>query len=198
MSAAEPALQIRRVGPGDTPALLAFFEREGVRCACRYWHFSGDKNDWQARLAFEPGKNADELAADLATSDTSLNGVVAGRGDQIVGWMKLTPAERVTKLYAQRPYRNLACFQGSRERVYTVGCFLVGESERRQGVARALLAGGIELARAAGARAIEAFPRRGEGLRAEEQWLGPFGSFEALGFGPVSDSLPYPVLRLEL
>lgn len=198
MSTGELPLQIARVGPRDSAELLAFFEREGVMCACRYWHFTGDKNDWQARLAFEPGKNADELAAEVAAGDEALSGVVARRGETIVGWMKLTPAERVTKLYAQRPYRNLACFQGSRDAVYTVGCFLVAESERRRGVARALLTGGIEVARAAGARVLEAFPRRGEGLRAEEQWQGPLENFAALGFGPVSDSVPYPVMRLEL
>lgn len=198
MSVELAALELGRAGPADSPALLALFEREEIRCSCRYWHFDGDKNAWQARLAFEPEVNAAELRADLAQGDVSLTGVVARRGHEIVGWMKLTPEDRVKKLYEQRPYRSLPCLQGSRAGVYTVGCFLVAEPERGRGLARALLASGIELARAAGARAIEAFPRRGEGLRDEERWLGPYRSFEALGFRAVSDSAPYPVMRLEL
>jgi hypothetical protein len=38
-------------------ALGELFDRAGSACHCQYWHFTGDKNEWQARLAFEPGAN---------------------------------------------------------------------------------------------------------------------------------------------
>ena len=44
---------------------------------------------------------------------------------------------------------------------------------RRRGVARRLLQEALEVATAAGARALEAFPRRAEGVSDAEHWMGP-------------------------
>src|SRR4030095_12422138 len=94
-----------------------------------------------------------------------------------VGWRKLCPATAVEKLYAQRLYRGLPCFSGDRRGVYAVGCFLVDSEHRERGVARALLDAGIQAAQRAGARAIEAFPRRAEPVHAHELWTGPASIF---------------------
>jgi GNAT superfamily N-acetyltransferase len=117
---------------------------------------------------------------------------------KVVGWMKIVPAARVRKLYEQRAYRGLPCFGGDRSGVYSVGCFLVDEEERRKGVARGLLGAGIELARRAGATQIEAFPRRAELVSDDQLFMGPFSIFEQYGFRIVNDFAPYPVLRLEV
>jgi GNAT superfamily N-acetyltransferase len=109
--------------------------------------------------------------------------------------MKITFATAVGKLYAQRPYRGLPIFREDRERTATVGCFLVEPTWRRRGVGRALLGAGIELARAAGAVAIEAFPRRAEGVRDEELWTGPYDLFAEHGFEIVHELAQYPVVR---
>lgn len=191
-------LSFSPVAPTDGDALCDFFSRTEVRCHCRYWHFPGDKNGWLARCASAPEDSAHELRASLADSDRVLEGVVARRGAAIVAWMKLCPAEQVRKIYDQRLYKNLPCFTPQRAAVYTIGCFLVEPALRRQGLAHGLLAAGVELARAAGASAIEAFPRRAELLADEEQWTGPFAAFERAGFAIVHDFGPYPVLRLEL
>lgn len=180
------------------PLLRALFEREQVPCHCRYWHFTGDKNAWLERCFHFPEQNAAELDAALAAANPPLEGVVARSRDRALGWMKLTPAARVNKVYEQRLYRGLPCFNGDRAGIYTVGCFLVDNEARRQGIANGLLSRGVELARRAGARGIEAFPRGGEGLAPEEQWTGPLTLFERHGFQIVNDFKPYPVLRLEL
>jgi GNAT superfamily N-acetyltransferase len=179
------------------PALAALFERAESRCYCRYFHFEGDKNAWQARLAFEPEQNRVELLARATV--TPPGGVVAmDETGVVLGWMKLEPAPELPKLYAQRVYRGLACFQGDRGRVWTLGCFLVDPACRRRGIARALLRSGVELAIAEGAQAIEAFPRRAEGVGAEELWTGPFALLEGEGFEIVHEQTQYPVLRLTL
>ncbi len=181
----------------SAPALAALFERSGSTCFCRYFHFEGDKNAWLARLAFEPGENRRELVEHAARP--KLTGVVAKLPDDtVIGWMKLERALDLPKLYAQRTYRSLPVLATDRERVCTVGCFLIDPAWRRRGVASALLAQGIELARASGARAIEAFPRRAEGVGDEELWTGPFGLFRAQGFEIVHEQSQYPVLRREL
>jgi GNAT superfamily N-acetyltransferase len=117
---------------------------------------------------------------------------------RVVGWMKIVHAGRLQKLYEQRPYRGLPCFGGDRSHVYGIGCFLVEEDQRRKGVARGLLAAGIEAARKAGARQIEAFPRRAEQVSDDQLFTGPFPLFEEQGFHIVNDFAPYPVLRLDL
>jgi len=127
-----------------------------------------------------------------------MHGVVALGGNDVVGWLKLAPAAAVPKLYAQRVYRRLPCFDGPRDGVLTVGCLLVDPAWRRRGVARALVHGAIAFARAEGARALEAFPRRADELRDEEAFTGPFSLFVEAGFQIVHDFQPYPVLRLDL
>jgi GNAT superfamily N-acetyltransferase len=194
----DPPPRCAALSAENAAALARLFERIASACYCRYFHFEGDKNAWQARLAFEPETNRTELLARAARPP--LAGVVAfpACGDDAIGWMKLEPARALPKLYAQRPYRALPCFGDERERVWVIGCFLVAPEARRRGVARALLRKGVELARAAGASSLEAFPRRAEGIRDEELWTGPFPLFASEGFSLVQGEGQYPVLRREL
>ena len=190
----EPAFSTTAVTESLVPALGDLFERVGSACFCSYFHFEGDKNAWQARLAFEPEANRHELAERVGRP--FLSGLVALLpSGNVIGWMKLEPASGLPKLYAQRPYRALPCFEGDRSDVFCVGCFLVDPAYRRTGVARSLLRRGVELARERGARAVEAFPRRAEGVRDEELFTGPLTLFTSEGFGIVSEQSQYPVLR---
>ncbi len=177
-------------------ALVDLFARTGTPCHCQYWHFGGDKNAWLDRLFHAPEQNREAFIAGLQNEE--LKGVVALAEGQAVGWMKLCSAERVPKLYQQRLYKGLHCFAGARDGVLTVGCMLVDEDWRRRGVARALVRQGIELANAARARAIEAFPRCQEQAQAPELWLGPAAVFLDAGFRVVNDFAPYPVLRYDV
>jgi GNAT superfamily N-acetyltransferase len=72
---------------------------------------------------------------------------------------------------------------------------LVDPNWRRQGVSRKLLEAAIALARELGARAIEAFPRRSDGMRAEELWTGSADVFIDAGFEEIHELGPYPVLK---
>jgi GNAT superfamily N-acetyltransferase len=180
----------------NAPALAALFERVESGCYCSYWHFPCDKNAWLARLAFESEANRREL---FERARTPPRGVVARLADgTAVGWMKLEPAVQLPKIYAQRVYRGLSGLSPDRAGVWAVGCFLVDTSFRRQGVARALLRRGIELARAGGALSLEAFPRRAEGVRDEELWTGPLDLFTSEGFAVVHEQTQYPVLRRDV
>ncbi|HLV66183.1 MAG TPA: GNAT family N-acetyltransferase [Polyangiaceae bacterium] len=196
--AAERERELDAVRASDAEALVALFDRAGCACFCRYWHFEGDKNAWLERLAFGREAGIAELTESLRRTELAPHGVVAREGAAIVGWMKLTRAERVEKLYAQRVYRGLPCFAGDRRDVFTIGCVLVDPEVRGTGVAHGLLACALDLARAHGARAVEAFPRRGEHLGEAEVWMGPFPLFSAAGFEVVNDFGPYPVLRKAL
>lgn len=197
----------REVGYGDAAGLAALFEASHSTCHCRYWHFSGDKNEWLDRCANAPSENRREMDEALRTASPEGRGVVAIDAEgRIVGWLKLTPVGHVPKAFEQRYYRALPCFMGDREGVHLIGCVLVHPSKRRRGVASALVEGALELAATYGARAVEALPRRTEwAVGDEELWMGPLSVYRALGFvevhrepGPSDHPDPYPVLRREL
>ena len=186
-----------------TAGLLALFESAGSGCYCNYWHFEGDKNAWLERCYVKPEDNRAALMERLAGPE--LCGVVALTQGAVCGWLKVTRAVTLPRLYEQRVYRNLPCFQGEpggREHVYTVACAYVAEAERGRGAARELLTAAIAIAKETGASALEAFPRAtpvaAEKLRADEVWMGPEPLFLAAGFEAVSDFRAYPVLRLHL
>lgn len=203
--ASDASYRWERAGSQHAAELSLLFESVGNGCYCNYWHFTGDKNAWLERSYLRPEENRAALELRLAGSE--LCGVVARKveGGALCGWMKVTRASSVTRLYEQRVYKSLPCFQGApgeREHVYTIACTLVAEAERGRGAARVLLKGAIEAARAAGATALEAFPRGlssdAERVRAEEVWMGPEALFRRAGFVAVSDFRAYPVLRLHL
>jgi GNAT superfamily N-acetyltransferase len=186
------SFECRELSDATATALAALFERSSHGCHCQFWHFEGDKNAWLGRLAHEPELNR----AALLQNARGPSSVAFEPNGLAVGFLRLEPAEALQKIYRERVYRELPCFSGSRTNIYTVGCFFVDEAFRRRGVARALLRHGITVAKSLGAAAIEAFPRRGEGLPVEQAFTGPFELFASEGFIVVHDFAPYPVMRL--
>ncbi len=90
--------------------------------------------------------------------------------------------------------------------VWAIGCFRIRVGYRRRGVARALLAGVVEAARAAGAPGVEAYPVDPQGRRIDAgfAYVGITSMFEAAGFRRVletnarSAGLPRWLMRLDL
>jgi GNAT superfamily N-acetyltransferase len=191
--------RIERAGPEHGEALADLFATNGYGCYCRYWHFEGDHRQWLARCAHAPEENRAEMLGALGARREDATGMLARDADgSVIGWLKLAPAAGMSKLYGQRLYKGLPVLQRDPDGVWTVGCVFVREGARRRGVARALLAGAIERARAAGARAVEAFPRSDTDVADAALMMGPLALFLEAGFQVVHDFSPYPVVRLEL
>lgn len=180
------------------PALVRFFEACASSCFCRYWHFTGTKNDWLERSAFRPDENAAELEGAIRDKRPDGRGLVAlDDSGEVLGWLKLTPRAAVPKLRALPVYRNLAL--GDEETTYSIGCVLVRPDARGRGVLRALVDAAPRTAKEWGARAVEAYPRRSsEPLYAEEVWQGPERVFVEAGFDVVAGDPPYPVYRRDV
>jgi GNAT superfamily N-acetyltransferase len=175
-------------------AWVALFDACGSSCFCRYWHFAGDKNTWLARCAFEPNANRDEQLALVTARDDAARGVVAFDGELCVGWMKLTPRAVLSKLRRLPVYKSLDL--GPDEGAWSIGCLLVRESHRRNGVARALVGAAADFVRAWGGRSVEGYPRHADApLHDEEAWMGPERAFLDAGFTPIAGEEPYRVFR---
>jgi GNAT superfamily N-acetyltransferase len=193
-------IEVEAFTPEHLDAFAKLFEAASSPCFCRYWHFTGTKNDWLDRCANHPEENLAEQADAVRRGDDSARGLVAfeaepehpDRERRMIGWMKLAPRAALTKL------TNLAVYRGlpSVPETWTVGCFLVHPAARRNGVAKALLAAAEAHVRAWGGRAIEGHPRRADApLHDEEAWQGPERAFLEAGFTAVHDVAPYPVYR---
>ena len=172
----------------------ALMDAAGLGCFCRYWQFVGTKNEWLERSALRPEENEAEQFVDPAAADS--RGLVAVEGEQVLGWLKVTPEPLIPKLLAQPVYRRLVHAESD---VHVLACFLVHPDRRDRGIARALLAAAPDFARAHGARALHALPRRSEHRLPDAQALaGPEAAFRAAGFALEHDVPPYPVWRLAL
>jgi GNAT superfamily N-acetyltransferase len=179
------------------PAWAALFEESGSACFCRYWHFAGTKNEWLARCFEDPGANRDEHAEAVRAGALEARGLLALEGEVAIGWMKLAPRAVLVKLRRQGAYRALDL--GSDEGIWSIGCLLVHPRQRRKGVARALLGAAASQVLDWGGSAVEGYPHRvSHALHDEEAWMGPESVFLALGYQPVHDVAPYPVLRKAL
>ena len=179
-------------GPQHLEGFRELFEASSSPCFCRYWHFSGTKNEWLDRCAHRPEDNLAEQSEAVRNDDPSASGLVALQDGALVGWMKVARREAIPKLTSLPVYRNLPFEPGT----WSIGCFLVHPTARRHGVARALVSAAALQVRAWGGRVLEGHPRRSEApLYDEEAWQGPERVFIELGFEAVHDVAPYPVYR---
>ena len=186
-------MNVEPFAPEHLPGFRALFESAGSACFCRYWHFTGTKNEWLARGAHTPEENDGEMSAALAAHDASSRGLVAlDDARSVIGWMKLAPRGAVPKLTSLVPYRNVPALPNT----WSIGCFLIAPAARHQGVARALVARALEILPTWGAAVLEAYPRRSEApLYDEEAWQGPESLFVKLGFEVAQETAQYPMYR---
>jgi GNAT superfamily N-acetyltransferase len=112
----------------------------------------------------------------------AVHGCLAFVADEPVGWCCLGPRgdfprlERVKALQGDWPAGT-----------WSVTCFFIRSKWRRRGVALALLQAAVDLARGAGAVALEGYPVRPTGSRPDDipgafAWTGVPRLFERLGF----------------
>ncbi|AEG44180.1 GNAT family N-acetyltransferase [Isoptericola variabilis] len=163
-------------------------------CWCMHWRLP-PKEDASRR---------EDYLRELAARDPA-PGLLAYDGDTVAGWLGLAP-----KSASRMLQRSRVLPPGDPESwptTWAVMCFTVRPGYRRRGVARALLEGAVEYARAHGARVIEGYPVEpdpGRRVPVSAAFVGTVGLFEQAGFERVamtsatSGRLPRWVLRREL
>ncbi|MFC7597234.1 GNAT family N-acetyltransferase [Terrabacter sp. GCM10028922] len=127
-------------------------------------------------------------------------GVLAYDGDEVVGWAAVAPR-------SQLPFeRSTKIPHVDDLPVWSVWCIRVRPGHRGRGIARPLLEGAVEYARAKGAPAVEGYPvdNRGAKVDLTMAYVGTRSLFERAGFRKVSDTdsvsggFPRVIMRREL
>lgn len=116
-------------------------------------------------------------------------------GERPVGWISFGPRQSFPKLLRSPVMKPV-----DDQPVWSVVCFVVPGPCRGRGIARALLAHGLDYAGDHGARLIEGYPID-KPARSEPQWLwhGTRSMFEGAGFKEIARRKPErPVMRLDL
>lgn len=189
-------LAIHPLTPARWDDLEAVFNARGCSvargCWCMFYRVSGPGGYTSSGDAQR--EHSRRALQALASRDPP-PGLLGYRGDVPVGWVSLGPREdyaRLRRSQAMQPVDDAA--------VWSIVCLVVPSAYRKQGVARALLQGAADYARARGVRLLEAYPvDKGVDGAPEAPWFGSLAMFDALGFEEVARRKPArPVVRLEL
>ncbi len=176
--------------------LAALFEEGGDPSWCWCIYFRKRGLSWSNST---PADNRAELQR--LTSNEIKPGLVAYREGRAVGWVSLAPRADYGRLTTAKILAPL-----DEKPVWSIVCFVVSRSARRQGVGHALLEAAISYARTQGATTLEAYPVATERGRVPpaNAFHGTQAMFERAGFSVVevrrwsSTSPPRPIMRLEI
>lgn len=182
------AVEVHPAAGGRVADVLAFFDHDvfadnpgWASCYCRFHHVAS--SEWGERSAQQ---NRDDLETGLGSGATTA--FVATVDGRLAGWCN---ASRRSEYPAHR--------DGSPDDDVTAAlvCFAVAPPYRGHGVARGLLDATVDGLRAAGMRAIEAYPVRDPASGAAA-YHGTVAMFDAAGFEVTRDDDHGIVMRRPL
>ena len=122
-------------------------------------------------------------------------GLLAYVEGEPVGWIAVAPRDEHDQLLRSPTLRP---DEPGEEGVFSITCFYVHPSARRQGIPGELVRAAVSDARARGARAVEAYAADRLGGTSSQDFMGVTGWFLAEGFQPVRRARSKTVLRLDL
>jgi ribosomal protein S18 acetylase RimI-like enzyme len=193
-------LAVERLTPSRCEDYLRFFDHERgpafrdnpewARCYCHFHHVS-PVLDWDSL-----GGDANRMAMDARIACAEMEGYLAYRDAEVVGWLNAQPRNRLRHCDARIGIDAVALPVPEHEAAAIV-CFVVPATERRRGIARALLTAALaDLARR-GVRVIDAYPRNVDapGAPARDHYRGPRALFVEHGFVDVGGNDGVRVMR---
>ena len=177
--AARTAVEVRPLEKSDWTRIEALFGARGAcgGCWCMAWRL--------ARKSWEEGRGEkNRRALKRLVESGGAHGVLAVSGDRAVAWCSLGPRADFVALETKR---SLATDWD--EHTWSVTCFFVDKTWRRQGLGERMLRAAADLAKHRGAARIEgypaALPQDGGDLPAAFAWTGLPQVFERAGFTPL-------------
>ena len=173
-------LTIRHLAPELCQDFLKFFDGAAFAdnpkwqsCYCQFLYVDHSTVTWSARTAHE-----NRAAACERISCGRMQGLLAYRGDQVVGWCNAAPRALMDS-FADEPDPDA-------ERLGQITCFVVARDHRHTGVARALLEAACKMLREQGLTMAEANPSRTAAKDAENHY-GPLSLYLSAGFTVVRE-----------
>jgi GNAT superfamily N-acetyltransferase len=173
--------------PNLWPALEDLFGEKGAcsRCWCMYWRLGASYRNRP------PEHNKSDFREIVMKGPPP--GLLAFKGDQAVGWCQLTPRDALPWL--DRAWRLKRVDDVP---VWSISCFYIRIGYRKRGITSALIEEAVNMARKAGAPAIEAYPLDAE-LTPSTSGTGYASTFARMGFKVIARHVPpRPIMRLEL
>lgn len=168
----------------------AFFDHDAFRdypawqsCYCMEPIFPGTDDEWAQRTAAENRRDVSEGIA-----GGQLTALLAYEDGRPVGWCHYGPTTRLAGVM-----RRFGLEGAEHEGVGSIGCFVVAAPYRGHGVAKRLLDAALERLRAAGCRAVEAYPAR-DRKSPQSNFRGPLPMYLAAGFEPYLDKPDKPLI----
>lgn len=182
-AAGRASIEVHPVTPDRWADLVELFQRPGPRggrqvsanCWCMYWRRRGNVFDDQW------GDGNKRALGEIVRAGRE-PGLLAYLDGEAVGWVSVAPRDEFPRIEHSPTIRPI-----DDKPVWSINCFYIHRSAKRNGVARALLRAAVDHARAHGATLVEGYPvRPGDG--------DPFTGFEdmflAEGFREVARRSP--------
>jgi ribosomal protein S18 acetylase RimI-like enzyme len=185
--------------PEQSAGFLRFFDHErGVafadnpqwaKCYCHYYQVPKSIR-WASLSA---PQNLTAMQARIEVGE--MEGFLAYDGGEVVGWVNAQPRHKLPHCFARLGISPtpLACapFEAA-----AIVCFVIAPTQRRRGIARALLRGAIESLAARGFKLVDAFPfKSGDSELAADHYHGPLPIFLDAGFSVLSEHKDLTVVR---
>jgi GNAT superfamily N-acetyltransferase len=175
--------------PATWPALEDLFGKAGASngCWCMYWRIG-------PRYHGRPREHNKHDLQRLAASELP-PGLLAFDGNIAVGWCELAPRAELGWLARARHLQPVDDLP-----VWSIPCFYVRRTHRRQGVMGALIDAALPVAASAGAPALEAYPvDTAAAAHTRNLFPGVASAFAERGFEVVARRTPdRPVMRRDL
>jgi len=175
-----PEVVTRSLTAHDWPLIETLFGANGAcgGCWCMWWRVPMGGKTWEAAKG-EPNRAAFKALVESGRA----SGVLALAGDAPVGWCAAGPRSEYPRIE-----RSKALARVWSDSTWSLNCLYVPLRWRGRGVATALVASAVRLARAGGASEIEAYPQAvepGERQPGAFVWTGVPSLFESAGFRPL-------------
>ena len=185
--------------PEQSGDFLRFFDHErGVafadnpqwaKCYCHYYQVP--KSIRWASLSAPQNRTAMQARIEVG----EMEGFLAYDGGKVVGWVNAQPRHKLPHCFARLGISPtpLACalFEAA-----AIVCFVIAPTQRRRGIARALLRGAIESLAVRGFKLVDAFPfKSGDSELAADHYHGPLPIFFDAGFSVLSEHKDLTVVR---
>ncbi len=169
----------------------SFMEPKGGAggCWCMVWRLG--KRDFEAGAG-----DANRQAMKAVAAEPVAPGLLAYDRDRPVGWISVAPRMRFPRLGNSRVLAPV-----DDQVVWSVTCFLVAKTHRRQGIATRLLEAACAFVRDNGGTVVEGYPIAPGNANYPPvfAWTGLEGTFRAAGFETVLKRAPTrPIMRRRL